>query len=244
MTDPDGPMPRWVYWRRRAVAAAGSVAVLLVLAGLLGLLHEHDQSGARGAAQQSSVPPAPTTGPASAPSSSTSATPSGVPVSGSVPPPSGASLPSGPPSQQAAPPPPPPPPPGPPPPCADAAMRLTAVADQRVYRAGQRPGFRIVLLNAGPVACVRDVSRPLRELVVTTVDRRARLWSSNDCYSDDTHEARVLRPGERLDYEVTWARRTSAPGCPSGRDTVRPGDYLLVARLGGLTSPPAVFRLA
>jgi hypothetical protein len=122
-------------------------------------------------------------------------------------------------------------------------MRLTSETNQRVYRAGQRPEFRIVLLNAGPVACVRDVSRVLRELVVTTVDGRARLWSSNDCYTDDSHEARVLRPGERVDYEVIWARRTSAPGCPAGRDAVRPGDYLLVARLGGLTSVPVLFRL-
>jgi hypothetical protein len=53
----------------------------------------------------------------------------------------------------------------------------------------------------------------------------------------------LLRPGERVDFAVTWARRTSAPGCPAGRNAVSPGDYLLVARLGGLVSPPTRFRL-
>jgi hypothetical protein len=109
------------------------------------------------------------------------------------------------------------------------------------YRVGATPVVRLIAQNVSATTCTRDLGAAQQEILLYA--GTTRLWSSNDCYSDDSHEARVLRPGERVDYEVTWARRTSAPGCPAGRDAVRPGDYLLVARLGGLTSVPVLFRL-
>jgi hypothetical protein len=238
MNDPEGPLPRWVYWRRRAVAAAGSVALLMVLVWLLAMLHQHDQPDARGAPAQWSSSPAPTS---STTSTAQSTTPTPSPSSPA--PASSGGLPPGAPRPAPVPPPAPPPPPPPPGPCPDAAIRLIAAADRPDYRAGELPEFGIAVVNTGPVACVRDLSRRLRELVITPIGPGNRLWSSNDCYSGNVDGPRLLRPGERVDFGVTWARRTSAPGCPGGRNAVPAGDYLLVARLGNLVSPPTRFRL-
>jgi hypothetical protein len=123
----------------------------------------------------------------------------------------------------------------PPQPCPDPAIQLAAESGQPGYRVGQQPLLRLVIVNAGPVPCLRDVSRSTRELVLTSGDGATRLWSSNDCYSPPGADTRLLQPGERLTFTVTWAGRTSAPGCPSKRRTVPAGSYLVTPRLGALT---------
>lgn len=133
--------------------------------------------------------------------------------------------------------------PGPPRACPDAAIKVLAETGAPAYRVGQRPLLRLVVVNTGTVPCQREVSRTLRELVVTTADGKNRLWSSNDCYSPPGVDSRLLQPGERLSFTVSWAGRTSAPGCPSARDMVPAGNYLITGKLGPLTSPPVVLQL-
>ncbi len=121
--------------------------------------------------------------------------------------------------------------------------KVSAEPDRQAYAVGQRPAFRLVVSNGGQVACTRDIGRQLRELVVTAADG-ARLWSTNDCYfHHPSGEVHTLQPGERQEFSVTWAGRTSEPGCPRKRDSVQPGGYLLIAKLGALTSPPAPFTI-
>jgi hypothetical protein len=111
------------------------------------------------------------------------------------------------------------------------------------YPVGQQPLLRLVVVNTGPVPCLREVSRSLRELVITTGDGATRLWSSNDCYAPPGVDTRVLKPGERLSFTVGWAGRTSAPGCPAARDPVPAGHYLVTGKLGRLASPPVPLQL-
>ncbi|ALG05911.1 hypothetical protein [Kibdelosporangium phytohabitans] len=132
---------------------------------------------------------------------------------------------------------PPPPPPDPNLPCADTAMQVTVELGAPQYRVGQRPVLRLVIANAGAVPCTRDISRALREVVVTSVDGVNRLWSSRDCYGSSRPDLRIMQPGERQEFEVKWAGRTSAPGCPSSRTTVQAGTYSVIGKLGPLTSP-------
>nr|WP_052479275.1 hypothetical protein [Kibdelosporangium sp. MJ126-NF4] len=132
---------------------------------------------------------------------------------------------------------PPPPPPDPNLPCADAAMQVTVELGAPQYRVGQRPVLRLVVTNTGAVPCTRDISRSLREVLVTTVDGTGRLWSSNDCYGLSQPDLRIMQPGERQQFEVKWAGRTSAPGCPSRRTAVQAGTYHVFGKLGPLTSP-------
>jgi hypothetical protein len=106
------------------------------------------------------------------------------------------------------------------------------------YKVGQRPVLRLGVVNAGPHACTRDISRALREVVVTSADGAARIWSSNDCYTSKMPDLRIMQPGERQQFEVKWAGRTSAPGCPAKRTTVTAGTYSVVGKLGALVSAP------
>lgn len=226
MIDPSGPLPTGVYWRRRVAAIALSVAAVVLLAWAIGRLVDGEPNPVHGAAARASQPPSTR--------SSAEASARASASSSSVPEPA-PSTPSTPPS----PPPPPPPPPGP---CPDAAIAVYAEIEQPAYRVGQRPKLRLLIANAGPAACYRDVSRSLRELVLTTPDG-TRVWSSNDCYSPPGEEVRLIQPGEQLLFTVSWAGRTSAPGCPSRRRAVPPGLYLVTGKLGPIAGAPVPLRL-
>lgn len=119
---------------------------------------------------------------------------------------------------------------------------MAAQVAQPHYAVGQQPRFAMTITDSSAVPCLRDVNRGLRELVVTTADGK-RLWSSNDCYQGSGDGVVLLQPGKPLSFELIWAGRTSAPGCPEQRTRVQAGNYLLVAHLGPLSGPPAPFSL-
>ncbi|MET0134773.1 MAG: hypothetical protein ABW215_14420 [Kibdelosporangium sp.] len=218
-----------IYWRRRMVAAGGVVIALVVVGWAAGGFFGEDSIEVAGTGSEIRDSQPPSGPPEPDRSSTTSASPSPSPAG---------------PSEPVAPPPvPPPPPPVPPPPspdpnlpCPDTAMQVAVELGAPQYKVGQRPELTLVVVNAGPVVCTRDVSRGLRELVVT--DGANRIWSSNDCYSVTQLDSRILRAGERLVFELRWAGRTSAPGCPAKRANVRAGAYSVIGRLGALSSPP------
>jgi hypothetical protein len=232
--EPNGPLPAGVYWRRRAVAVLGSVLAVVVLAWLIGgLVGAGDDHPVRGTGAER-VAPAPSSPPPGSRPTTTPSTPSTT-SSGPAAATARASV-TGPPTRppttsRAA-------PPGPPKACPDAVVKVTARPAARSNRLGSRPLLRLYVTNAGRVPCVRDVDRKLREMLIFSGDGRTRLWSSNDCYSPPEPDRRVLAPGRSLVFELRWAGRTSAPGCPRDRRQVPPGSYRLVGKLGRLAGGP------
>jgi len=227
--EPTGPHSPSVYWRRRAVAIGGSVAALVLVVWLVGaLVGRGDPAELKAdvqAAGSSSPPPQSST--TAVPSSSASATPS--------------------PAEPPPPPPPPPPPtptlpPGPPPPCDDASVNVVAEVGKPSFEIGERPEFKIHVSNVGQLPCTKDIGRHLRELVVTTADGATRLWSSNDCFSTEGEEVRIMQPRELFTYALNWAGSTSEPGCRK-HTRLGSGDYLLIAKVAGKASNPVFFRL-
>jgi hypothetical protein len=220
MIDPSGPLPPAVYLRRRVLAVAMSVVAVVLLAWIIGrLVDGPEEQPVHGTSARASRPP--TSRPPEEPSSSSSSPPS---TANPAPAPVVAT--------------PAPPPPPAPQACPDAAIAIAAQPEQPSYAVGQRPLLRLVIANSGQVACLREVSRNLRELVLTTPDGATRLWSSNDCFSPPGVDTRLIQPGEQLTFTVNWAGRTSAPGCPSRRRTVPAGSYLLTGKLGPLAGAP------
>lgn len=215
MIDPSEADPRSVYLRRRALAVAGSVLGVVLLVWLIsGLVGSDDEPQVQGAAAEvpASTPPSTVSSPSA---SSSSAAP----------------------TSSEAPPTPPAPPPDPNQPCPDAATIVTAELGAPSYQVGQRPKLHLVVVNAGPVPCTRDLGHELRELLITSGDGATRIWSSNDCYSPKGAEPTILQAGERKQYDVSWAGRTSSPGCPSKRASVPAGSYLVTPKLGSLVGP-------
>jgi hypothetical protein len=223
MLEPTGPLPPSVYWRRRALAATACVLAVMLLAWIVGaLVGSADDQPVRGTAGSQQL-----TGPPSSPPPSTHpATPSSTspaPTSSASPPPSE--------------------PPPPPRSCPDEVIKVAAEPGARSYRVGEHPLLRLTIRNTGAVPCLREVSRKLRELVITTANGRKRLWSSNDCYAPAEVDRRILLPGKPLSFTLNWAGRTSSPGCPVRRETVEAGRYRLTASLAHLQSPPTALLL-
>jgi hypothetical protein len=209
-----------IYWRRRMVAISGVVIALVIVGWAAGGFFGDGSpsvQGTNGNVRDSQPPSSPPPSASASSSSSSSTAPPPAPASST---------------------PPPPPPPDPNLPCPDPAIQITVELGAPQYKVGQRPVLQLVVTNAGPVPCTREISRSLREVLVMSPDGATRIWSSNDCYHNDQPDSQILQPGEHLGYEVKWAGRTSAPGCPSKRTTVPAGTYSVIGKLGALTSPP------
>lgn len=127
-------------------------------------------------------------------------------------------------------------------PCRDADLVVSAKADKQAYAAGERPVLTIGIANRGSAPCTRDVGQAARGIVVTSGNDR--VWSSDDCSPGGAAQVVTLRPGAApLTFPVRWARRRSAPGCPSGLRDVTAGTYRVVGHFGTLTSDPDTFSL-
>ena len=233
---PVGPLPASVYWRRRALAFAAVVAVLLVLWAVLpggGDDRPRDSAAAAGS-------PSPTE-PAAAP---TSVDPSGLTASAASGDPGRAG--DGPATTAAPAPTTPSPTPGPVPPkaCTDSALRLTVAPARPAYVVGQAPVLRLQVRNVGTLSCIRDLGAALQEVLLYRGSQR--LWSSNDCYPEGERDVEVLRPGVVYTFSVTWSGLSSQPRCAGTRTRVGAGSYTLIGRLGTLISPrtPIVLRSA
>ena len=235
MIEPTGPLDPSVYWRRRIIALSGSVLAVVLLAVIIsGWLGGGSQADPQGVANKQSVVTTSGKKLTSSPPTSGTITPAGASSSSSASP---APTPT---TTTTTGPPPPPPPPGP---CPDTSVTVESRVAQASYRVGQAPLLTLVVTNSGPVACNRDVTRKLRELQVLTADGSTRLWSSADCFYDQPADVRLLQPGEQATFSIAWAGRTSSPNCAPSGALLPAGDYVVIGKLGNLTSRPTPFKL-
>jgi hypothetical protein len=265
MMEPVGPLPPSVYWRRRAVAVIGVVLVLAFLIWAISAAASADGGEPIAApAPSPSVPPSPVASQSALAVPPGGATALGAAPTGLVPSapasilptvPGGATPPllgAGSTGPQQPPAPAPAPTPAAPPsqaparaavsPCADSALKVAARTDQPRYGLSERPQFSLVVTNTGKEPCTRDLG-PARTAMAVVVKPGDGLWGSDDCAPGGDPDVRTLVPGQEQVFSVRWAGRTSAPGCPSGREAVPAGTYQLLTRLDGIISDPAPFTL-
>jgi hypothetical protein len=238
---PVGPLPASVYWRRRAVAFAAVVGVLLLFWAILP--GGGDGGGDRAAAVGSPTPSAPAGGqsgldPSVDPSGLTAspatndpgrAADDGPAAGGSATAPAATSRPPAAPPTPA------------PKACTDGQLRLAVSPAQPAYLVGQAPVLRLQVRNVATVACTRDLGAALQEVLL--YHGTSRLWSSNDCYPEGSRDLELMRPGVLHTFSVTWSGLGSHPKCAGTRTRVGAGAYALVGRLGSLTSPRAPLTL-
>jgi hypothetical protein len=249
MWEPVGPLPAGVYWRRRLVAIAATLGLLVVTAWTAAAWLESAGTPAITTAVLAAAQgPAPTT---------TRAAPADPAVV--VPPVASAPVPAGPRAITALPDPaaeqlrpddtprrtsplptPVPVPATGPVPCTNAMLGVAAEIDQPAHRVGDRPVLRLVVTNVSKQPCVRDLD-PIRDEIVVWALDGTRVWSSNDCSPIRGVDLRTLVPGQPVVFAVTWAGRTSAPGCTGVRGTVPAGAYNLMTRVDDDISAPVPF---
>jgi hypothetical protein len=226
---PVGPLPASVYWRRRALAVAVVLLVLIIgWAVLPGGGDGGDRQPNAGAAGSSTPPggvPAETSLAATPPAGDPGRVGAGNDAPITVPPT------TVPPTTTPAPVRTTPPAPKP---CADTALTLKVVPERTAYDVGQSPVLDLQVSNTSKLACVRDLGAAQQEIVLYRGSQR--LWSSNDCYPEGERRSTVLAPGASQSFEVTWSGLGSRPRCAGQRARVGAGTYSLVGRIGTLNS--------
>ena len=224
MLHPVGSLPASVYWRRRAVAIAAALGVLLVVWVAL----PHGDGGSGSGRQDTAAlvgSPSPIGG---EPTSLAATPPAGDPGrAGSTG--AGGAGPATPTTT------------GPAAAAAEALHRPCPLAAGGP-RAARVPGRRQAGVRPGGAQCLGGLVRPrprrrLQEVLLYAGARR--LWSSNDCYPEGERNVRVLRPAESATFSVEWSGLSSRPSCAGTRARVGTGTYAAVARLGTLVSPRA-----
>ena len=210
---PVGPQSPGVYWVRRVVAVLVVLALLLGVRWLLTGRGSEAQPGAT----------APTTSPTASPTSS----PTGSPSPSTKPKPSSSSTAKASSTAVAA--------------CPDSAIEVTASTDAASYAVGSTPRLRMRIQNTSSTACKRDVGAAKNELVITSGSTR--VWSSDDCTTGGSQQVVTLAPSQSYSVSVTWLGRLSAKGCPADQPLAQKGSYKLIGRNGDLTSAAAAFAL-
>jgi hypothetical protein len=231
--EPHGPLPRQIYWRRRALAIGLAALVIGIVVAVITVVVVNTRSTEQPTASESPAE----TGQASAP----------TPLPGENP---EVKSPIQPPAQQAPPPTPTPTAAVAPPPilkegddCPDSTLAVKGITNQPQFIVGDQPKFTMVVTNIGLVACQRDVGAAVLAAYVYTLENN-RLWSNLDCAPSNETLIKTFQPGEQVTTEVTWTGMGSAPNCPLPRQPIGPGMYNLVVQLGNLRSAPVPFILA
>lgn len=223
MLQPVGPLPASVYWRRRALAVAVVLFVLIV--GWIALPGGGDgndrqpNAGAAGSPTRSGDVPPETSLAATPPPGDPGRAGDGNAAPTATPAPTTTPARTTPPAPEA---------------CADGALTLKVVPERTAYDVGQSPVLDLQVSNTSKLACVRDLGAAQQEIVLYRGSQR--LWSSNDCYPEGERRSTVLAPGASESFEVTWSGLGSRPKCAGQRTRVGAGSYTLVGRIGTLVS--------
>ncbi|HVE24703.1 MAG TPA: hypothetical protein VNC22_04835 [Sporichthya sp.] len=126
--------------------------------------------------------------------------------------------------------------------CAKSVLSVRLKTDRDTYTGSQKPKLYLGVKNSGPNACLVDLGS--RALSFTVISGKDRIWSSDDCQGKGTSDIRLLKPGQTLWARSVWSKVRSAPGCPKGMDTAKPGYYRVEGSAGGVEpSRRAVFQL-
>ncbi|REE97976.1 hypothetical protein [Thermomonospora umbrina] len=215
--DTDGHEDEMAYWRRRALALAGSLAVVALLAWACNA--GRDESAVRTGA---------------------SATPSPSKASGALPmvmptvtvtatakvrmPPKPHSKPN---EDGNA--------------CARHDVVVSFTSQAARYKGGDRPQFTLSVVNTGARSCTFDVGPKALETRITSGSDK--IWSSAHCAEGPGSSPRELRRGIPYIQTITWDRRRSTPACADTRRRAAPGTYVATLRSAGDKVERRVFRL-
>lgn len=234
-----------VYWRRRVIALAAGIAMLALVTwtvnGALGGGTTSQATNLSQTSHHSATPPA--SGSPSATPSSTAGSPGATPsaTGTSTPTPSSsakrhASAKRNPAGQHGR---------------KTAAARtagtcphpdlvVSLFSARYSYPAHSRPQFSVDVVSTAPGRCTADLGAAHLHIVIRSGGHQ--VWDSADCAGPAARVTTLAR-GVPAAVQITWNRKTSAPGCRAPHRAVRPGTYSATAYSGKLSSRAMIFVL-
>ncbi|GAA4260671.1 hypothetical protein [Dietzia aurantiaca] len=215
MQEPQGPLPREVYVRRRVAAVV--VAVVVVLAVVVALFLASRDTGTDTQATADGGDPDTSEAAETTETSTTEPTESDRPDDG------GASRGR----------------------CADEDLRLDVWPAGPNVPVGEEVRFFVNVLNTSETTCDRDLSEAPLSFEVYRLDDNTKVWSSIDCTTPRDEDEVELRPNEPEPRQIDWSGRRSAEGAcaESDRTPVEVGSYQVYALVGNVFSPAATFNV-
>ncbi|WP_139982710.1 hypothetical protein [Nocardioides litoris] len=232
-----GPLPRAVYWRRRAVLAGTAVLLLVATVDLVG-----GDDGPPPAAETAARTGAEPSAPASTPSDPLVGPTAGEQGRGgrnggnggngkgrgARPQPTAPTTPAA------------PAPPAPSGTCDDADVLVTPVMSSA--EAGRPVLVTLSLRTRTALACTWQIDR--EHLAYTITSDGEDVWSSSECPAQVPSDPVVLRRDFITTYRLAWNGRESSRECPSGMDRAPAGTYeVQAAAIGGEPSEVVPFTL-
>lgn len=128
-------------------------------------------------------------------------------------------------------------------PCTDTEIRLTATTSQADVVAGQGATFTLIAENVSQRTCNRNIGSIPQELQLRQGDTV--VWSSDICSGAYLYDYdQVFTPGYSRSFPIDWngyrnqGGSAMQPCLAIPANLPAPGEYQLVARLGGLFSQP------
>ena len=127
--------------------------------------------------------------------------------------------------------------------CQQNLLTVTAETDKERYSAGEKPLLSLKVTNGNKVPCEVNIGTSQMEFLITSGSDR--IFSSQDCQSDDTDLMKTIAPGKSETANFPWQRNRTVQGCDPIEATPGAGGayYVFTARLASKTSPKAVFQL-
>ena len=210
-TNPTGPQPPSVYWRRRALVLLGLVVAIVVVVLIV------VRPGASGDEPGAAATSTPAADPA--PAASTDAT---APAADATPEPGSTDATAVDGAR-----------------CDATAVELVPVVDKQVFAPTELPQISMSVTNTGSSDCVINLGSGQQKLLVTSGEEQ--YWSSKDCQVNGTDQDVTLTAGQTLTTPaIAWDRtRSSADTCDSTTRTPVTGGgatYRLSVSVGDITS--------
>jgi hypothetical protein len=125
--------------------------------------------------------------------------------------------------------------------CPHAALVLSLFSARYRYPAHAAPQFDVDVVSTAPGRCTADLGATHLHIVIRAAGK-TQVWDSADC-ARPAAQATTLARGVPAVVQVTWNRKTSAPGCRAPRRAARPGTYTATAYSGNLSSRAMIFVL-
>lgn len=128
-------------------------------------------------------------------------------------------------------------------PCVPADLEVKLVSGPEAVEVGSEAEFEVAVINGGAEACTVDVGAESRVLTITSGNDR--IWSSQDCASEDAASRLVLlRAGSEHTDTAVWDGARSDADCSQDLPKPRPGTYQLKIEIPGAEAAEHRFKVS